>query len=415
MSQNDPDQHVTEPQREVSRRRLLGYGAGALGSFALSSTFLGACGGSDSKTTTSPDPSHHSSSKADPLAKLKTAATKEGAVTTCAVGVPHSYYAPIIEGFKKFAAIKVDAKNPTYIPSLEVKELADALRAHKPPPYDVVEIGVDTAADAVNQQLFEPYFSTNWADIPSAYKNDDALWAASYLGALSFLSNVTETKGFAPKSWDELASSPRTPKASFAMLGDPRSSQPLAGGLSMLTVMSAAIANGGSIDNVEPGIDLLSTLVDKGIFAPLTGTGLLGLPETAGNGESPIRTLFSFDEPLAQYNASLNKTKIQGNPPSDGLLVSSYPQGLAKGAVHPSAAKLWIEFLQSDIGAELFLRNGAIPVRTLAIRAKGTDELRALLPPEAVSSAPTPTVEQMRAAQKVIDAKWASKIPTKDS
>ena len=73
-----------------------------------------------------------------------------------------------------------------------------------------------------------------------------------------------------------------------------------------------------------------------------------------------------------------------------------------------------MEFLQSDQGAEAFLRNSAIPARHAALRSsKSTSEaLRKLLPTEEITNAPIPTQAQIAKAQQVIDDNWASKIPT---
>jgi putative spermidine/putrescine transport system substrate-binding protein len=195
------------------------------------------------------------------------------------------------------------------------------------------------------------------------------------------------------------------------MLGDPRTGQPLEGGLGLLTVMSAAIANGGSVDDVGPGLDLLGELAKKGIFELKDPTSLLALPDDAGTKKTPINVLYSFDLPLAQHSGSGEGATVEGHAPSDGLVAGFYPQAIAAGAQHPSAAQLWIEFLQSDQAAALFLANGAIPTRASAIRDGGSKELKAALPAEGELDAPVPSPSQIAAAQKTIDEKWADAIP----
>lgn len=395
----------------LSRRRLLGYGLGALGASALT-----ACGSSSKQataptSTTTPGPTTTGSvGGADLLAKART----EGHLTTAAVGAEHSYYEPVIAAFEKFAGFEVTTKNPTYPASFQVKDLAEAAKANKKPPYDVIEVTPATADQAVSQKLLEHYVSSLWTDIPSVFKSGDGEWSAAYFGVISFITNTKATGGFLPGSWDELATSSKTPKGSFAMLGDPRSGKPLEGGLGLLTVMSAAIANGGSPDDVEPGLKLLGELSDKGIFDLKGPSSLVALPDDAGTAPTPINALYSFDLPLAKWSARQNFTRVESAAPSDGLVAGYYPQAIAAGAVNPSAARLWIEFLQSDQGAAVFLANGAIPTRAAAIRESGSDELRKALPPSKETEAPVPSAVQITAAQKVIDEKWTTYIPVTD-
>lgn len=395
----------------LDRRTLLKYGLGTVGAIA-GTGFLGACSSSEStttSTTTTPGPSTTVAEATE--SKLLEAARAEGALTTVAVGEPGSYYEPVIAAFQDYAGFDLDARNPTYPPTFAVRDVAEAADKGEPPPYDVIEVTQATAEQAAEAGLLDPYVSTSWTEIPAPFKADDGAWSGSYFGLVSFITNVSATGGYIPSSWDELASSPDTPKASFAMLGDPRTGQPLEGGLGLLTVMSAALANGGSLDDVEPGLALLRDLSDKGIFDLSDGTSLVALPDDAGTKNTPINALYSFDLPLAQANGKANLTKVQAAAPSDGLVAGFYPQAITKGATHPEAAKLWIEYLQSDDAAAIFLANGAIPTRHSAIRESGSDELKAALPTEDELNAPVPTPAQLAKAQATIDEKWTTYIP----
>lgn len=400
--------------QEMSRRRMLQLGAGVLGTSVLAPTLLSACGSSGSSGDAQSDATTTTlgSNIGDAVggADLLRAARAEGALITAAIGAPHSYYIGVIDAFQKYAGFDVDPKVPTYPPAAAVADVSNALQAKKKSPYDVIEITSDIANDANHKDLLTNYKSTLWADIPTILKDPDGAWSAAYFGTISFITNVTAA-GFAPKSWGELAD--KGDKGALAILGDPRSGQPLAGGLSLLTVMSAARANGGGVDNVAPGIDLLSELAHKGIFDPLSPSGLAALPDTAGSNQTPVNVLFSFDFPLGKFSGNNSGVDVRATTPSDGLLASFYAQAIPVSEPHSQAARLWIEFLQSDQGARAFLQNGAIPARHAVLRNKASDEIRKLLPSEEITNAPVPTQGQLAAAQKVIDEKWASKIPTK--
>ncbi|HET8930783.1 MAG TPA: extracellular solute-binding protein [Acidimicrobiales bacterium] len=402
---------ATEVSSALSRRTLLKYGLGTLGASAVGATLLSGCGsGSDSTSTASTSSSPPTTATMGGR-ELLGAAKKEGTLTTAAVGEPFSYYAPVVEGFEDFAGFQVDLKHPTYPATAQVVDLAEAAKTKMKPPYDVIEVTQSTANQAIEQDLLDPYVSSLWVDVPSLFKDADGYWSAAYFGLTSFIVNTDATDGFLPESWDELASSKKTPKGSFAMLGDPRTGQPLEGGLGLLTVMSAAIANGGSVDDVEPGLELLGQLVDKGVFELKDSSSLLALPDDAGTELTPINVLYSFDLPLAQHSGTTNGSTVEGKAPADGLVAGFYPQAIAAGSQHSSAARLWIEFLQSDRGAAIFLANGAIPTRASAIRLSGSKELRDALPPESELDAPVPSVSQVVAAQKTIDEKWTDYIP----
>ena len=400
-------------EQGMSRRRLLRMGAGVIGTSALAPTLLAACGSSGSgaakgaATSTTVAGSDVGAAVGGP--KLLAAAKAEGSLTTAAIGAPNSYYTRVIDAFEGYAGFKVDTQVPTYAPPQEVTDLDDARTAKKKSPYDVIEVTPDAADDANRKSLLTNYKSSLWDDIPTSLKDPSGAWSASYFGTLSFLTNVTAA-GFAPKSWAELAD--KGGKDMLALLGDPRSGQPLAGGLSLLTIMSAALSNGGSFDDVSPGIEVLGVLADKGIFNPLSETGYVSIPDTAGSPLTPVNALFSFDYSLAKFNGDSLGVDVQLTTPSDGVLASFYPQAIAVDAAHPKAAALWIEFLQSDKGAEAFLRNHAIPARHSVLRSKASADVRKLLPSEAVTNAPIPTQAQIAQAQRVIDEKWADRIPT---
>lgn len=401
----------------ISRRRLLGYGVGAAGASLLAPGLLTACGSSSSSKTTASSAPSTTSGQSGTDAKLLSAARAEGTVIACAVGTPHSYYVPVIDAFEKYAGFAMDLPHPTYPAPAQVEELAKARTLRKPPPYDVIEVTQSTATDATNQDLLEPYVSTLWADIPSAFKDPQGAWSAAYFGLVSFVVNTSVTKGYVPASWKELRDSPDTPRSSFAMLGDPRTGKPFEGGLALLTVMSAALANQGSLDDVEPGLALLGELVEKKIFDLSDPSSLLALPDTVGDDATPINALFSFDLPLSKWSGQQAGGKtVALAAPNDGLIGGFYPQAIAAGAQNPSAAKLWIEFIQSDRGAELFATNGAIPTRHQAIRDSVTapESLKKALPPVNELQASFPTPAQLVAAQAIVDKKWTKYVPTQD-
>ena len=123
-------------------------------------------------------------------------------------------------------------------------------------------------------------------------------WVGPYWGAISFGTNTKVVKT-PPKSWDDLNSSAY--KGMIALDGDPRSAGDAFG-----AVVGAALANGGSLDNIEPGIDFFAKL--KKIGQPDPGRHLGGEHR---EGRTPIAVQWDY------ANLAF-KQEFKGNPPLRG-------------------------------------------------------------------------------------------------
>ena len=125
---------------------------------------------------------------------------------------------------------------------------------------------------------------------------------------------------------------------------------------------AAALANGGSLDDIQPGIDFFAKLKKAGNFNPVEAT-----PATIETGETPIT--IDWDYLNAGYAAEFKAKGIDWkvDVPTDGVYANFYNQAISKYAPHPAAARLWEEFLYSAEGQNLFLEGlrppGAMPTR----------------------------------------------------
>ena len=124
-----------------------------------------------------------------------------------------------------------------------------------------------------------------------------------------------------------------------------------------MSVYAAALANGGSLDNVQPGLEFFKKLNEAGNFVPV-----VALQATVASGETPV--IMRWD-----YNSLADAATLAGNPeiatviPKDGALAGVYIQAISAYAPHPNAAKLWQEFLYSDEGQLIWLKGGCHPIR----------------------------------------------------
>ena len=99
--------------------------------------------------------------------------------------------------------------------------------------------------------------------------------AGDYWGAVSIGYNPNLVKP-PPKTWKDLLKPDYRGKVAL-------NGSPLTSGSAVAGVFAAALANGGSLNDVGPGIDFFAKLKDIGNFIPIQCT-----PQTVASGQTPI-------------------------------------------------------------------------------------------------------------------------------
>ena len=145
---------------------------------------------------------------------------------------------------------------------------------------DVVDVGYAYGAKGIDAGDFQAYKVTNWAAIPATLlglpaKDPDGYWIGGYYGTMAMETN-TAVVSTSPTNWPDLLNP--IYKGQVALSGDPRSSNQ-----ANQAVYAAALYNGGSLDNAQPGLDFFQNLNDIGNF-----TGVIANRGTIGNGTTPI-------------------------------------------------------------------------------------------------------------------------------
>ena len=173
-------------------------------------------------------------------------------------------------------------------------------------------------------------------------------------------------------------------------------------------VVAAAIANGGSADDILPGIQY---------FADLKASGNLGgtdvTKETVLSGETPIALDWSYNVPGLRADLEAAGLTVETHFPSDGIYGGFYGQGVVKDSPHNACSKLWTEHILSDEGALGYLEGGAVPARIVAITEKGlvTEESKANLPPdELLDQVEFMSPAQIAAAKEVLAEQWGPMV-----
>jgi len=322
---------------------------------------------------------------------LVAAAKQEGTLNVIALPPDWANYGAIIDGFQKMYGITVNSANPEGSSQDEINAVQQLGTQDRAP--DVLDLGQSFANK--NVALFAPYQVATWDSIPAANKDANGAWVNDYGGFVSIGCNA-KLVATCPKTLADLAKPDY--KGQVALNGDPTQAASAFAG-----VWAGALANGGSLNDIAPGVTWWGSLAKSGNLLKIDPT-----PATIQSGQTPIVLDWDY---LNVTETEKNKASFdwQVAVPSDGLFAQYYAQAINKNAPHPAAARLWQEYLYSDEGQNLWLAGKARPVRLDAMTEAGTADqaLVAVLPP--VQGEPQfPTQEETDAAQQVVAQTWAS-------
>ncbi len=327
---------------------------------------------------------------------LVEAAQDEGTLNVIALPPDWANYGEMLETFSKKYDIEINSATPDGTSQDELNAVTSQKGQDRAP--DVLDLGTSFAYQAAAQDLLAPYRVATWDEIPEDQKDPEGHWYNDYGGYISIGCNATV-----------IAECPTT----IADLIDPQyagqvalNGNPTQAAAAFSGVWAAALANGGSLDDIGPGIDFFVRVKEAGNFNPVEIT-----PATIQSGETPLAIDWDY------LNAGLTEILAEDgitwevNVPTDGLFGGYYSQAISKFAPHPAAARLWQEFLYSDEGQNIWLKGGSRPVRLPAMEEAGTAD------PEALSALPAvegdvefPTEEQQTAAQAVVAERWNAEI-----
>ncbi len=329
---------------------------------------------------------------------LITAAKAEGELNVITLPRDWCNYGEMMDTFSTKYAIKVNSLNPDGGSADEIQAIIDNKENKGPQAPDVLDIGPAYGPLGKEQGLLAPYKVATWDTMKGA-KDPDGYFFIDYNGVLVFEVNTDVVKDV-PQDWSDLLD----PKyeGQIAIAGDPRASNQAA-----QSVYAAALANGGSLDDIQPGLDFFKKLNEIGNLLPLIADS-----GPIAKGETPIT--FQWN-----YLAAANKDNFAGNPPIEIVYPKSvnwggyYFQAISAYAPHPAAARLWEEFLYSDEGHLLWMEGYCAPARLADMLERGvvTEELKAKLPdPEIIANSVVPNGDQLSAARELIKNQWDSVV-----
>ena len=329
------------------------------------------------------------------LAKAKT----EGTLSTIALPDSWCNYREALDTFKERTGIELNELNPD---AGSADELT-AIEANKdnpgPQAPDVIDVGLSFGPEAKEKGLIRAYKVATWDDIPATAKDADGFWYGDYYGVLAFEVNTAVVKKV-PADWKDLTSADY--KDMIALAGDPRASNQ-----AIQTVYASALANGGSLDDAQPGLDFWKSVVTAGNFVPTIANA-----GTIAQGETPITVRWTYNALANRDEAAAagGDAKIEVVVPASGRFAGVYVQAISAFAPHPNAAELWMDFLYSDEGQNIWLKGYCHPIRYEKLVADGKVPQEQLDKLPDVEGAVFPTLDQLNAAKELITTKWDSVV-----
>ena len=320
---------------------------------------------------------------------LVSAAQKEGELNVIALPPDWANYDEIIKTFSDKYGISVNSDQPDAASQDEINAAKQLKGSDRAP--DVFDLGQSVAL--ANTSMFAKYKVSSWDEIPADFKDPNGAWVNDYGGYMSIGYDADKVPQVT--SLDDLLGPEFEGKV--ALNGDPTQA-----GAAFSGVVMAAVANGGSPDDVAPGVDYFARLDDAGNFLPVDPT-----PATVQSGQTPVVIDWDY------LNASLAKDVPSWTVvvPKNAAVAGYYFQAINADAPHPAAARLWEEFLYSDDGQNLWLKGGARPVRADAMVESGTiHQQRYDALPEVAGNPVIPSNKQTEKAAAYLADNWAKAV-----
>jgi putative spermidine/putrescine transport system substrate-binding protein len=323
---------------------------------------------------------------------LVAAAEKEGQLNVITLPSNWANYGTIMKDFTAKYGIKINDANPDGSSQDELNAVNQLKGQSRAP--DVLDVGTAFGVKADQAGLLAPYQVATWSSIPADAKAADATYYADYGGYVAIGYNSAKVKT-APTSFADLLNPEY--KDMVAINGNPTQAS-----AAFSAVFAAALANGGSLNNITPGIDYFKKLHSVGNFVPVTASAA-----TMESGQTPI--VIWWDYLLAsEIGPSVPGLKIV--IPSDASYAAYYDQAISKTAPDPAAARLWEEYLYSTTGQNLWLQGQARPIELSTLVTDKTVNQTAYkaLPPAPAGNVTFPTQAQQSAAETVVSQQWSS-------
>ncbi|MDD2206867.1 MAG: extracellular solute-binding protein [Aminobacterium sp.] len=248
---------------------------------------------------------------------------------------------------------------------------------------------------AKERGVTQAYKPVNFDKIPEILRDPEGNWFSIHKGTVVFVVNKRLVKE-APTSWKALLD-PKFKKSIVYL--DPRTA-----GIGYAIVIATAYSHGGSIENLDPGIDYLAELQKSNNVRMIEKTTPF---DKFIKGEIPVWITYDWNGYRAKYIAGLGDD-VEIVIPEEGTITSPYAISMAKGAPNPNSAKLWLNYILSDEGQQTFAKGYVRPIRDdVELPAEVVDKF---LPASEYEKAKNVDWVAAQKVQKEAAQKWGSKV-----
>lgn len=234
------------------------------------------------------------------IEELTELAQEEGKVHLIAYPDDWANYAASFAAFEEKFGVEVEVSSPD-ASSAEELQAVETLKGQSTQP-DVLDIGYSFVDPAKERGLVDHYVPTVAGEIPENLKDPDGYWTGAYYGVLSIGvdANVVDV----PETWADLKDPQYKGKIA---IGDPR-----AGASQLAAVLAAAIANGGSVEDIQPGIDFFTELADEGYLVAASDGALQ-------TGEAAVTFDWNYNYSGVKEQMQRSGIDLQDVVPGDGV------------------------------------------------------------------------------------------------
>jgi putative spermidine/putrescine transport system substrate-binding protein len=233
----------------------------------------------------------------------------------------------------------------TDMSSLEEITKFDAEKSN--PKAMMADIGMLYGGLAEKRGVVPNYLPPNASVLPAGFKATTGGWVATLVGVPALVVN-TDVIQNVPRTWADLA------KPEYQ--GKIGAIDPTKSGTAATSFLAWVYASGGDETNMTPGVELAKKIVAN--FAAAEGNA-----QTLEKGEVPIQIKYDYNCSAAA--AKVKEKGIKAEVVIPGVSIYA-PSALMLNKYHTSkmdAAKLFMEYILSDEGQEIFAKFGARPIR----------------------------------------------------
>jgi putative spermidine/putrescine transport system substrate-binding protein len=275
---------------------------------------------------------------------LYEAAEKEGLVVSFDTGPEWANWKALFREFKK----RYPELELTYNDLGSAATVTALEKSRRRPQADTAYYFAASAVDAVKKDVVAPFKPINFDKLPTVFREAEGKWFTIHTLNVAFLVNKKLVKN-TPTSWADLLKPEY--KNSVVYL-DPRST-----GVGQVLVFAAAYAHGGSVENIKPGTDYLGQLHGAGNAMRVEGT----TPYAKFlKGEIPIWIGYENDGLKAKHVDGMGDA-VDVVIPKEASVAAPYAISLVKNAPNPNGGKLWLNFIMSEVGQNLFAQGFVRP------------------------------------------------------